>query len=450
LAGEAIEAIVSPERDDDLGERGPMIDPWRLSAREALARMAAGTLDSETLVRACLQRIAAREPIVAAWAYLDPEYAIGQARALDRAPVRGPLHGIPIAIKDIADTSDMPTEYGSAAYRGARPPSDAAAVALARAAGAVVIGKTVTTEFAAWQPGKTRNPHDPTRTPGGSSSGSAAAVADFMVPLALGTQTAGSIVRPASFCGVVGLKPSFGLVPGAGTKVLAPSLDTLGGFARTVADVALLVSVLSDRPEFGAPTPAARPRIAFYRQPPWDRAQPETVEALQNAMARLAAAGADTSERPAFAPFEPLAAAQNTIMSFEAARNLAFERLYRGEAIAPRTRALLAEGATIGAPQYEEARQCGARARAAMGDLFGEADALLVPAALGEAPSIETTGDPLFSRAWTLLHLPCITLPTHRGPAGLPVGIQLVGRPGKDRDLLGVALFVEAALGDGA
>src|SRR6266851_8438776 len=209
--------------------RPPMTDLFRLSARDAAQRIAAGSLTAEALIRACLDRIAAREPQVGAWAHVDPDQALAEARARDQATTRGPLHGIPIGVKDIMDTADMPTAYGSRAYHGFRPRADAACVALAREAGAVVLGKTVTTEFAALSPGKTRNPHNTAHTPGGSSSGSAAGVADFMMPLAFGTQTAGSIIRPASFCGVVGMKPSFGLIATAGTKALAPSLDTVGG-----------------------------------------------------------------------------------------------------------------------------------------------------------------------------------------------------------------------------
>jgi amidase len=242
-----------------------MDEPFRLAAREAAARIAAGELTAQALVQSCLERIAAREPAVGAWAYLDPDQAMAEARARDQAAARGPLHGVPIGVKDIMDTADMPTGYGSRAYRGFRPAADAACVALARAAGAVVLGKTVTTEFAAMSPGKTRNPHDATRTPGGSSSGSAAAVADHMVPLAFGTQTAGSIIRPASFCGVVGMKPSFGLIATAGTKPLAPGLDTIGGFARSVGDIAFFLAALADRPELVAAAPAVRPprRLSF-------------------------------------------------------------------------------------------------------------------------------------------------------------------------------------------
>jgi Asp-tRNA(Asn)/Glu-tRNA(Gln) amidotransferase A subunit family amidase len=423
-----------------------MSEPYRLSAVEAASRIAAGTLTSVALVESCLERIAAREREVGAWAYLDADKALAEARARDQSKARGPLHGIPIGVKDIMDTADMPTAYGSRAYVDHSPRGDAACVGLAREAGAVVLGKTVTTEFAALSPGKTRNPHHPAHTPGGSSSGSAAGVADGMMPLAFGTQTAGSIIRPASFCGVVGMKPSFGLVAISGTKALAPGLDTIGGFARSVADIALFIAALTGRPELVPKAAAARPRLGVYRGASWSEARPETAAALAAAQERLARAGAVIGERASFAPFERLVPAQVAIMTHEAARNLAWERVWRAGEIMPRTAAMLADGAAVGAAAYDEARRIAAAARAETAVFFGEAEAMLVPAAPGEAPPIATTGDPVFNRPWTLLHLPCITLPGARGPTGLPVGVQLVGRPGEDAQLLAIALFAEAAL----
>jgi Asp-tRNA(Asn)/Glu-tRNA(Gln) amidotransferase A subunit family amidase len=424
-----------------------MTDLFRLTARDAATRIAAGTLTAQALVEACLERIAAREPSVGAWAHLVADQALAEARARDQSAQRGPLHGVPIGVKDIMDTADMPTGYGSRAYRGFRPGADAACVALARAAGAVILGKTVTTEFAALSPGKTRNPHHPAHTPGGSSSGSAAGVADFMMPLAFGTQTAGSIIRPASFCGVVGMKPSFGLIAVAGTKPLAPSLDTVGGFARNVGDMGWFIAALTGRPGLVPSEPATKPRLAIYRPSPWEQARPETLAALDAARERLSRAGAAIAERPAFAAFERLVPAQQAIMSHEAAHNLAWERLNRVNEIMPRTASLLAEGMAVTAAAYDEARRTAAAARAQLGAFFGEFDAMLVPAAPGEAPPVATTGDPIFNRPWTLLHLPCITLPSHRSANGLPVGVQLVGRAGDDARLLAIALFAEAALG---
>ena len=423
-----------------------MSDPFRLTASEAARRIAEGRLTARALVESCLERIASRESEVAAWAHIDADQALAEARARDQSTPRGPLHGVPIGIKDIMNTADLPTSYGSRAYHGHRPGADAACVALARAAGAVILGKTVTTEFAAMSPGKTRNPHNPAHTPGGSSSGSAAAVADFMVPLAFGTQTAGSIIRPASFCGVVGMKPSFGLVAPAGTKVLAPGLDTVGGFARDVADMALFLAALTDRPELRPAAPAQRPRIGLYRPQPWDKAQAETVAALEAARDALARAGAQMTEHGPFPDFDGLVAAQNAIMTHEAARNLAWERLCRGSEIMPRTAAMLAEGMAVTAAAYDAARAQAAAARSRLGAFFADVDVMLVPAAPGEAPALATTGDAVFNRPWTLLHVPCLTLPAGRGPGGLPVGVQLVGRIGDDARLLAVALFAEAAL----
>ncbi|HZB92486.1 MAG TPA: amidase [Stellaceae bacterium] len=424
-----------------------MSDLFRLSARAARDRIAAGTLTAVALAEACLERIAAREATTGAWAYIHVDQVLAEARARDQSTARGPLHGLPIGVKDIMDTADMPTAYGSRAYHGHRPAADAACVALARAAGAVILGKTVTTEFAALSPGKTRNPHHPEHTPGGSSSGSAAGVADGMMPLAFGTQTAGSVLRPASFCGVVGFKPSFGLIPTAGVKSLAPSLDTIGGFARSVEDVALFLAALTGRPGLVPEAPASRPRIGLYRPAPWEAAQPATLAALEHAAERLGLTGAILAERSAFPAFDGLVAAQSTIMSYEMAQSLAWERLNRASELMPRTAQLLAEGVAVSAAAYDAARGTAAAARAQLAAFFGEFDAMLVPAAPGEAPAIATTGDPVFNRPWTLLHLPAIALPGHRGPGGLPVGVQLVGRPGEEARLLAIALFAEAALG---
>ena len=424
-----------------------MTDLCRLSARPAAERIAAGTLTAESLTRACLERVAARDAAIGAWAYLDGDQALAEARARDQGARRGALHGIPIGVKDIMDTADMPTAYGSRVYHGFRPWGDAACVALARAAGAIVLGKTVSTEFAATSPGKTRNPHNPAHTPGGSSSGSAAAVATGMVPLAFGTQTAGSIIRPASFCGVVGYKPSFGMVATAGTKQEAWSLDTIGGFARDVADAALLIAAVTARPELYPAAPAARPRLGLYLPEPRDQAEPATVTALAAARAQLVRAGAEIEDREPFPDFAGLHQAQATIMSYEMARNLAWERRERAGEIMPRTAALLAEGEAVSAAAYDEARRQAAAARARLSEFFAGFDAVLAPAAPGEAPAGTATGDPIFNRLWTLLHVPCIALPGLTGPRGLPVGVQLVGRPGDDAGLLRVALFAEAALG---
>jgi Asp-tRNA(Asn)/Glu-tRNA(Gln) amidotransferase A subunit family amidase len=427
-----------------------MPDPLSLSARDAAQEIAAGRLGAEALVRACLDRIEAREPVVGAWHHLDRDAALAAARRCDASPPSGPLHGIPIAVKDLLDTADMPTAYGSAIYEGHRPAADAACVALARAAGAIVIGKTVTTEFACFTPGKTANPRNPAHTPGGSSSGSAAAVADGMVPLALGTQTAGSVIRPAAYCGVVGFKPSFGMIPRAGAKTLADSLDTIGTMARNVADAALFAGILGGRPALRhVAMPDARPRFGFYRTPMWAEAEPGTAAALDHARAALERAGAWVAEIAVPPEHQELTAAHDAIMGFELARALAFERLQHSAELSPRLGQLLDAGMAVGIEAYEAACAETAAARATLDGFFGPCQAMLVPAAPGEAPQgLGYTGNPVFSRMWTLLGLPCVTLPALWGESGLPTGIQLVGRPGDDARLMAAALFAERALAE--
>jgi amidase len=409
-----------------------------LTAQEAAAAIAAGRLTSERLVAACLERIERREPDVRAWVHLEPELALEQARSCDRGPVRGPLHGVPVGVKDIIDTADQPTACGSPIYEGHRPRADAACVALVRRAGGVILGKTVTTEFAFSTPNKTRNPHDPAHTPGGSSSGSAAAVADAMIPLAFGTQTGGSVIRPASFCGVVGYKASFDGLQASGVKVLSQALDTLGVFARSVADICLMRAV-----QMGAPaTPAARggaPRFGLCRTPQWDSASAESRTAIEVVGKSL---GAEPVDLPA--EFAGLIDAQRAVMVFEAARNLAWERADRAELLSPKLRATLDEGMAIPFAHYREARELASSCRPRLAEVFGRFDALVAPSAVGEAPpSLETTGDPLFNSMWTLLGNPCVTLPGRTGPKGLPVGVQLVGPLGADDALLSVAAWAE-------
>jgi len=418
------------------------------SARALARDIAAGRISAEAAMRGCLDRIAAREAAVGAWQHLDPEAALAAARRADGEAPRGPLHGVPIGVKDLFDTADMPTGYGSPIYDGHRPAADAACVALARAAGAIVVGKTVTTEFACFTPGKTANPHHPHHTPGGSSSGSAAAVAAGMVPLAFGSQTAGSVIRPAAFCGCVGYKPSFGLIARAGAKALADSLDTVGLMAGTVADAAFFAGVLTDRPDLrDAAPPPAPPAFALYRTPMWERAEPEAGAALDRAAEALRRAGAAVGELAPPAEHRGLNAAQDRIMGYEAARALAYERIYRSAQLSPRLGQMLDAGMAVGAAEYDAARAEAAAARAGLAGFFGPYDAVLTPAAPGEAPAgLGYTGDPVFNRMWTLLGTPCVTLPAHRGDRGLPVGVQLVGRIGDDARLMSCAIFLEQAL----
>ena len=426
-----------------------MTDFRSLTVREAARQIAKRRLTAEALTAAYLDRIEAREPIVGAWQHLDREQVLAAARQRDAEPPRGPLHGIPIGVKDLIDTVDMPTTYGSPIYRGHRPAADASCVALAKASGAVVLGKTVTTEFAAFTPGKTANPRNPAHTPGGSSSGSAAAVGDGMAPLAFGTQTAGSVIRPAAYCGCVGYKPSFGLINRAGVKPLADSLDTIGVLARTVEDAAFFAGVLSERPALRhLAVPSDPPRFGLYRTPMWDAAEPATAAALDEVRAALERAGASVAELAIAPEHHGLAEAQNTIMCFEAVRAFAYERIERSAELSPRFAQMLDAGMAIGADEYDRALTCTATARAGLAAFFGANAAVLVPAAPGEAPiGLGNTGDPIFNRMWTLLGVSCVTLPVRWTDNGLPTGIQLVGRLGDDARLMACAAFLERALG---
>jgi len=419
----------------------------QLSASEAARAIRAGRLTSETLVAACLERIAARDGELAAWAHVAADASLAQARALDRQPARGPLHGVPVGIKDIFDTADMPTEYNSAIYRGHRPRADAAAVTLLRQAGCVVLGKTVTAEFANLHPPATRNPRNPAHTPGGSSSGSAAAVADRMVPLALGTQTAGSVIRPAAFCGVIGLKPSFGSINRTGVKPVSDTLDTIGLFANTVEDAALALNILSSRPvpDFSAKITA--PRIGVARTSRWNDADAATHAALESAARRLASAGADVKDAALPPAAEALFDAQGLIMNFEAARALAWEQSNHREAISATLLKRLDEGWAVSREQYDNARQTARDARRQFADLMRGYDLLLTPSARGEAPlGLASTGDSLFNRVWTLLGVPSVSLPSGSGPNGLPLGIQIVSAIEQDTALLAHAQWAASAL----
>src|SRR3954471_11839670 len=390
-------------------------------------------------VSACIERIEARDADVRAWVDWDPEPALAEARRRDAEPAHGPLQGVPVGVKDIIDMADRPTQHGSPIYARHRPAADAACVAALRAAGAVVLGKTHTTELAAYSPGPTRNPHDGGHTPGGSSSGSAAAVADGMVPIALRTPTARSILRPAAFCGVLGFKPTFGLVDRRGVGPLAPSLDTVGWFARRAEDLARLLDVLAPAAGDGAPAQ----RLAVM-------AMPHDGEADADARAALAAAADALSAEPVPWPaaFDGLTEAQVDVMAHEAARVIGPLRAEHAAQMSDRLLALLGQGDAVSPAAYADALARARAAWAALPGVFGDVDALLVLAARGEAPrGLDSTGDPLFCRAWTLLGLPAAAVPAGRGAHGLPVGVQLVGRPGADRALIGLAGRLHAALG---
>jgi len=418
-----------------------------LGAWEAARALARRELRAEDLARACLDRVAARDGAVRAFVHLDPDAVLAQAKALDAGPLRGVLHGLPLGVKDLFDTADMPTAYGSPIYAGHRPAADAAAVALCREAGALTLGKTVTTEFAYFHPGPTRNPRDLAHTPGGSSSGSAAAVADFMLPLALGTQTAGSIIRPAAYCGVVGYKPSLGRVPRAGVKSLSEALDTVGGFGRSVRDVALLGAVLTGDARLTEADAAVSPRIGLCGGPDVVQADADTQRALLEASAALAPHAAAFADAELPADLGDLVGLQKAVMAFEMARALSHERLQHRDRLSERLRALLDEGLLIPGALHAAHLAQTADAKRRVDVMFDRFDVLLAPSASGEAPhGLEATGDPLFCRGWTLLGLPCIHLPFMTGQHGLPVGLQLVGRFGDDHRLLAVAQWVHERL----
>ncbi|MVW72913.1 amidase [Bordetella sp. 15P40C-2] len=422
----------------------------RLSATQAVERLARRELSAEQLLRDCLARIEAREPIVQAWTARDAEAALQHARELDRSPIRGVLHGLPFGVKDVFATHDLPTSCGSAIYAGHRPPADAAAVALCRQAGAIVAGKTVTTEFASYQPGPTRNPHNPAHTPGGSSSGSAAAVADYMVPFALGTQTAGSIIRPAAYCGVVGYKPSLGRIQRAGLKTIADSLDTIGGFARTVDDVALFASVMMGDASLRDLAYDGRPRIGLYRPSQWPSTEPSVQQASALAASALSRAGAEIEEIDLPPALAALAQAQADIMAVEMAQSLAFEHLRYRDRLGDALLAVLDAGTRISAAEHQANLQRVQDGRAQVERWFEQYDVLLVPSATGEAPLFESgTGDPIFCRMWSALGTPCVHLPFHTGPQGLPLGLQAIGRRDDDRRTLAIARWMLSVLRPG-
>jgi len=422
-----------------------------LPASEAARAIRAGRLTSEKLVAACLERIAARDRELAAWVHVAADGALSQARALDGQQPRGPLHGVPVGIKDIFDTADMPTEFNSPIYRGNRPRADAASVSLLRRAGCVILGKTATAEFANLHPPATRNPHNAAHTPGGSSSGSAAAVADRMVPLALGTQTAGSVIRPAAFCGVVGLKPSFGSISRAGVKPVSETLDTIGTFSNTVEDAALALYVLSDRPlpDFAA---KARPaRIGIARTGHWVDAEPAAQATVENAVKRLAAAGADMKDATMPSAVEALFDAQGVIMNFEAARAFAWEQANHRSEISAALLKRLDDGWSVTRAQYDAALRTAQEASAQFADLMRGFDLLLTLSARGEAPKgLGSTGDALFNKIWTQLGVPAVTLPFGKGPQGLPLGVQLIAARDQDTALLAHAHWAESASRAGA
>jgi Asp-tRNA(Asn)/Glu-tRNA(Gln) amidotransferase A subunit family amidase len=421
-----------------------MRDPVLLTATEAAVLIRDGKLSPIELMEACLARIAEREPVVRTFAWFDAE-AARRAAAGSRP---GPLHGLPVGVKDVLDTSDMPSEYGSPIWSGWRPKADASAVAWTRQAGGVVIGKTVTTEFATRKPGPTGNPHNPAHTPGGSSSGSAAGVAAGFFPLAYGTQTAGSVIRPAAYCGVVGYKPTFGMINRFGMKLMSESLDTVGVMARSVADCALFTGAVAGR-DLGDPDarPDRAPHIGICRSPAWDKALPETDALLPRVASALARAGASVVERELTPGVAAIAEAHPAVMNNESARALGWELANAREQISEGLRERLEFGLSRSEAEMVAAHGVFDRAQREFPLCMEGLDALVTPSAPGQAPAgLEWTGDPVFNLIWTSLHVPCVTVPAGTGPDGLPLGIQIVTRIGEDRQALAWAQWVAAAI----
>ncbi|MFO1086797.1 MAG: amidase [Reyranellaceae bacterium] len=418
-----------------------------LSASEAVAAIESGKLTAEALVRTCLERIAEREPVVKAWAFLDPALALAQAKATDAAK-GGVLRGVPIGVKDIIDTHDMPTGHNSPIFQGKVPFGDAACVALSRGANAVIMGKTVTTEFANRHPGATTNPHNPAHTPGGSSSGSAAAVADGHVPLAFGTQTGGSVIRPAAYCGVIGYKPTFGDFSRVGIKMQCHSVDTLGLMARTLDDIALFRGAVLKLPPVRIDRGIARPRVGFCRTPIWNEAEADTKKLLEATATTLADKGAAVIDVAFAAPFADILDDHAAITAWEGTRNYADERLRNPDKVSRELMdGAMKRGLETSLERYVAAQRKSVAFRAHVDSLFDKVDVLLCPSAPGEAPKgVEFTGDPRFNSIWTLAGTPCVTLPAGAGTNGLPLGIQLVGLRHADDRLLSIAAWVAAHL----
>ena len=415
-----------------------------LSALDLARRIEAGELKPRGAVELCADAIAARENEVGAFVVLDLDAARRAADAPSLAAL--PLRGLPVAFKDIFATADLPTQYGSPIYAGYRPPADAAAVALTRRAGGVMIGKTVTTQFASLVPSATRNPHNPAHTPGGSSAGSAAAVAAGMVPITFGTQTAGSVIRPAAYCGVAGFKPSYRLIPMVGVKDVSWHLDTAGLFGSGVADVAFAAAAVLDRDLRVDRAAPSGPRIALTRTHLWPEASLAMQQAVENAARIAAAGGAKVTELTLPPILEDAYEAQYTIQDYENTRALAFEYDRCRDRIDPLLRDHLTAALAITAEQYDAARRTASRGRQALADAMADFDVILTPSAPSAAPAgLGATGNPMFNRLWTLMGAPCVNVSGLR-ENDLPLGIQIVGRFGRDRLALEAALFVEQAI----
>ena len=405
---------------------------WSI-ARAAKA-IASGNLTSEALVASCLERIKEREAKVGAWIHLESERALAEARERDAASTLSPLHGIPFGIKDIMDTWDMPTGYGTPIYSGTQPVWDAACVALLREAGCVALGKTVTTEFATRHPGKTCNPLDLNRTPGGSSSGSAAAVSDFMVPVALGTQTTGSVIRPGAYCGVVAVKPTYGLINRSGVKELSVSMDTVGYYTRTVEDAALFLQVVANYPETDFTVLAdLKPKIAICRTTVWDQAKPETVALFDGLSERMSAVGAEVRVLDLPADFDNIADAQAVLNDYESLRALTYERNAFPEKLSEELTSKIERSFTHTYERYRWASDLAQHCKELFSVLMAEDEVVVAPAAPGVAEIGQSyTGSPIFSQVWNLIHVPSVSVPVGTGPGNMPLGLQIIAHCGDE------------------
>ncbi len=425
------------------------MDANELSVTGTLRAMAAGELTAEGLMEACLARVGAREETVHAFAHMDEDAALAGARAADAAGRPGPLGGIPVGLKDIIDTADMPTEYNSVIYKGHRPEKDAACATALKAAGAVVAGKTNTTTFAHRNVSPARNPHNPAHTPGGSSSGSGAAVGDRMVPLALGTQTGGSVLRPGAYCGTVAYKPAFGAIDFTGTKQIALALDTLGFYTRSLDDLPLVGGVLEGKPgPLAVGDDTAAPKIALVRTSSWDKAEPEGHGIVETVFGKLAAAGATVREVDLPSPYPEMFDAHSIVGNTGAVECLAWEIENHWDGIPTVTQKMIRAGQRAGPGAMEEALAVGAAGRAKLPCLFAADEIILTLSAAGEAPEgIAKTGTAEFNRLWTFLHVPCLQIPVDKGPRGLPLGVQLVSLTGSEPHLFAAARWAARKLG---
>lgn len=405
-----------------------------LSLRAILTDIQAGRLTAADAVAQARAAIARLEPDIGAFASLIETDIVGD----------GPLAGIAVGVKDIIDTADLPTCMGSSIYAGWHPKADAPLVCAIRAAGASIVGKTETTAFAYLDPARTFNPHDPKATPGGSSAGSAAAVAAGMIPLAIGTQTGGSVIRPASYCGVAAIKPSFGILPTVGIKPFSWSLDTPGLFAASADDIACAIAHLTGRPELDGPVASLKGlRIGFARQPFAGAAEPESEAALQAAMARAKGHGATVVDLVEPEAFAQAYQAHLDIQGFEATQALAWEYARHHDAIPRKLRAYLDSVRDVTPAAYDAARRLSRRGRDAARSWFAEADAILTYAAPGRAPPRDSTGEARFNRLWTLLGVPCVGLPMPVAAGALPVSVQVLAAFGRDAEALAVARALE-------